>query len=149
MLREAVMTQNNVKTPNLSSASSIHAILNRHEFSVLSKIDDGIQLATRNYDFRGVACCDILVYKEILCKKNHLRGAVKSLIQVISSLQDPLQNNPHQLIPQVQSRSISFLRKKATILTNERYYPISCQIIPLLLFQRTGKRRVVAENFLL
>ncbi len=135
MLREAVMTRKNVNVTNLNSASTAQSILLRHDFSFLSTRDDGTQIVTRNYECQGVACCDILVYRSVLKEKGPLRNAVRSLIQALSDLQSQLQEDSHQLIPQFQRHSINFFRKKASVLTNESRHPISCQIIPLLLYQ--------------
>lgn len=127
------MTQQNSKTTNSPTQSQILAILNRHEFSLLSEKDDGTRIAIRNYKFRGVICCDILVYNKIF--GNSLQKATESLSQILANLQNQLQNNPHLLHSQFQSHSITFLRKKASVITNETRHPLSCRIIPVLLYQ--------------
>jgi hypothetical protein len=140
------MTQSNVNRTNGSPVSSLESILSRHEFVPQPSRSKGIQLAVRNYRYQGVDCYDILVYKQVNEGGNILHEGVNHLLQTLSDLQRELPINPHHLNPRLQSQAISFLRKKAFVLTNESRQPVCCQMIPLLLYQSDDSLPSIRER---
>jgi hypothetical protein len=128
------MIKSNVNRTNGSPVASLEAILSRLEFMSQPSRGKGIQLAVRNYEYKGIDCYDILVYKKVNERGNTLQEDVNYLLQTLTDLQRELPIHPHHLNPRLQSQAISFLRKKAFILTNKSRQPVHCQMIPLLLY---------------
>ncbi len=146
MLPAAVMIESNVNSTNGLQEASLETILSRLEFVSQPSRGKGIQLAVRNCEYRGVDCYDILVYKQVNERGKTLQEDVNNLLQTLSDLQRELPSNPHYLNPLLQSQAISFLRKKAFVLTNKSRQPIRCQMIPLLLYQSDDSLPSIRER---
>ena len=129
------MTQSQVNGVSQSSNINLQTVLRQHNFVSLPSRSDGVQLAVRNYDDQGVVCCDILVYREINGKGKALHDEVTLLVQTLSNLQSQLLNDVTHLFSTIQRYSISFLGKKAHVLTTESSQPVYCQMIPILVHQ--------------
>jgi hypothetical protein len=146
MLPAAVMIGNNVNRTNGPPLANLEATLCRHEFVILPSKGQDIRLAVRNYDYKGVDCYDILVYKQVNGRGSALQKDANSLLQTLSDLQRQLPRNPHHLNPRLQSHTISFLRKRAFVLTNDSQKPVRCQMIPLLLYQSEDTLPAIHER---
>ncbi len=128
------MNQTNTNRVHPHPTGNLQAILRRHEFVSLPTRDEGTHLAIRTYGVQGVVCCDILVYRKINRMGKALLNEVINLNHALSDLQTQFPTNPHLLNSAFQSHLISFLGKRAHVLTDESGAPIYCQIVPVLIY---------------
>jgi hypothetical protein len=134
MPRAPVMTQIEVNQANQLSETLVNT-LSQHEFVALPTRVDDTHIAVRTNQNRGVICCDILVFRQVNKMGKALRREVALLVQMLENLQSQLPDNPHYLHSTFHSHAISFLGKKAHVLTNNAEQPLYCQMVPLLLYQ--------------
>lgn len=112
--------------------------LSQHEFVSLSTMGDSTQIAVRTYQNQGVVCCDILVFREANRTGKALQTEVALLIQTLEHLQSQLPASIHHLNSTFQSHTISFLGRKAHVLTDSTAQSLYCQMVPLILYQTDG-----------
>ncbi len=135
-----------VKRVNQPRSTDIQQILQEQDFVPLPTGVDGTQLTVRKYDIQDVVCCDFLVYRELQGKGETLSNEVPLLIQAISQLQTQLQSPTLHLNPKTQSQTITFLGKKAYILTDESGHLLECRIYPLFISHSSTNPEVFQDS---
>ncbi|MFX1508726.1 MAG: hypothetical protein ACFFBR_00330 [Promethearchaeota archaeon] len=128
------MTQVEANQVNHDSELLVNTLC-QHEFVVLPTRGNGSYIAVRTYQNHGAVCCDILVFRLVKETGIALRREVTLLIQTLKHLQSQLPDSPHHLNSNFQSHAISFLGKKAHVLTYSTTQPLYCQMVPLILYQ--------------
>lgn len=122
-----------MKKVNPERPTGIQRQLTRQEFKVLPTRINGAQLALHFTDNYGVVCCDILIYREVTKEGRALDEEATYLFQSLGQLQTLLCSHAHHIDPSIQSHAISFLGKKAYLLTNNAKRLINCRLHPLLI----------------
>jgi hypothetical protein len=131
-----------VKKVTQSKSSDIQRILQEQDFVPLPTGIDGAQLAVRTYEAHDVACCDFLVYRELIEKGETLSDEVLLLLQALTKLKTQLQSSSLHNSSKIQSQTISFLGKKTHILTNKSGRLLRCRLYPLFISHSTSNYEI-------
>ncbi|MFW9831560.1 MAG: hypothetical protein ACFFD8_07270 [Candidatus Thorarchaeota archaeon] len=116
-----------------TSKTRLQLQLQRLEFVTLPKGIDGTTFAYRHYSAHGAFCCDFLVIRELNEKSGALRNEAALLIHYLNEIQTQINTTPHHIFPCLQSHVISFLGKKAYLITHESGQLAKVRIFPLLI----------------
>jgi hypothetical protein len=122
-----------VKNVNPTQSTDILGQLERQEFKVLPIRIDGAKVALHISQTESVVCYDILVFREVTQEGRALNEEATCLFHSLGKLQSLLCDHPRHISPTIQNHTISFLGKKAHLLSNETGHLITCRLHPLLL----------------
>ena len=120
-------------TVNEEQISDIQDTFQHHAFVSLPTGVDGTHRAYRIYENPGVVCCDFLLYRTSNERGGALRNEATLLHQNLSQLHAQLQSHPPPLSPPIYCHAITFLGKKAYVITDENGQFVSIRLMPLLI----------------
>ena len=137
MPRPSLDSKSEVKTMNQTQSTGISEQLARQGFEVLPiRIEDARVAYHTSHDERGV-CCDLLVFQVVTKEGRALFEEATALFRSLEKLPPLLCESSHRINPNFRSHTISFLGKKAFLLSNETEQLLKCRLHPLLLIQPT------------